>query len=106
METTVNATEAKTHFSKLMKRAAEAGETIIVERSGSPQIVIMGIDEFNRLKSERKHGFKDVSIQRIRCLKRTIHERLTKEGKDLPDIADLINELREERDAETRDGLR
>ena len=106
MERTVNATEAKTHFGKLMRRAVEGGETIIVERSGVPQIVIMPIGEYGRMKSGRKQDAVEVVLQKIRNLKRTIHQRLAEEGRELPDISDLINGLREERDDEITTGLR
>jgi prevent-host-death family protein len=106
MERTVNATEAKTHFGKLMRRAVEGGETIIVERSGVPQMVIMPISEYGRMKSGRKQDGREVVLQRIRNLKRTIRQRLAAEGRELPDISDLITDLREERDGEFTAGLR
>jgi prevent-host-death family protein len=106
MERTVNATEAKTHFGKLIRRAVEGGETIIVERSGVPQIVIMPISEYGRMKSGGKQIGREVVLQRIRNLKRTIHQRFAEEGRELPDISDLITGLREERDDEITAGLR
>lgn len=41
--TTVNIHEAKTHFSRLVARAA-AGETILIARSGVPVATLTGID--------------------------------------------------------------
>ncbi|MGA2404942.1 MAG: type II toxin-antitoxin system Phd/YefM family antitoxin [Syntrophobacteraceae bacterium] len=106
MEKTINATEAKTHFGELMRRAAEDGQTIIVERSGIPQIAIMPIGEFERMRFASKQKGWEITLLRIRNLKRAIHERLAKGGKELPDIPELINGLREERDGEIADGLR
>jgi prevent-host-death family protein len=105
MEKIVNATEAKMHFGKLMRRATEDGEIIIVERSGIPQIVIMSISEFERMRSARRQDGLEITFRRIRSLKRTIHERLAREGKKLPDPSELINELREERNGGITDSL-
>jgi prevent-host-death family protein len=41
--TTVNIHEAKTHFSRLVARAA-AGETIVIARSGVPVATLSGVD--------------------------------------------------------------
>lgn len=106
MEKTVSATEAKTHLGSLMRRAAEQGETIIVERSGIPQIAIVPISEFERMKGGRKDSGEKIALQRIRSLKKNLHERLSQERSKLTDIAELINHLREERDGEIIDGLR
>lgn len=106
MERTVSATEAKTHLGAWMRKAAEEGETIIVERSGVPQIAIVPIGEFERLKGGRKQKGREITLQRIRSLKRILHERLEKQGAELPDIPVLIDCLREERDAEIIDSLR
>ena len=106
MERTVSATEAKTHFGRLIKRAGEDGETLIVERSGVPQIAIVPIGEFERMKGARRQKGHKITLCRIRSLKRTFHERLAKEGSGLPDLDVLLDNQRNERDGEIIDSLR
>jgi prevent-host-death family protein len=50
MKKTVSATEARIHFGELMRVAVEQGETITVERSSTPQAVIMSISEYDQLR--------------------------------------------------------
>ena len=64
MEKTINATEAKTHFGELMKRATEDGQTIIVERSGIPQIAIIPIGEFERMRFASKQKSWEITLLR------------------------------------------
>ncbi|MDP9374162.1 MAG: type II toxin-antitoxin system Phd/YefM family antitoxin [Chloroflexota bacterium] len=45
MERTIRATGARTHFGELMRRIVEERETVIVERGGTPQIVVLSIAE-------------------------------------------------------------
>ena len=49
MDDAVSATEARIHFGELMRRAVENRETIIVERGGQAHVVVMSVDEYERL---------------------------------------------------------
>ena len=106
MEKRVSATEAKIHLGTLIRKAAEQGETVIVERSGIPQVAIVPFDEFRRMKSRRKWEGQEVILRRIRTLKKILHDRLMREGMDLPDIELMIDHATEERDGQITDSLR
>ena len=106
MEKRVSATEAKIHLGSLIRKATEQGETVIVERSGIPRVAIVPFDKFERMKSGRKYEGQEVILRRIRTLKKTLHERLMREGMKLPDIELIIDHAREKRDGQLSDSLR
>lgn len=106
METTVSATEAKTHLGTLIRKATEQGQTVIVERSGIPRVAIVPFDEFERMKGRHKRESQGIILRRIRTLKKILHDRLMKEEMELPDIVVTIDHAREERDDRILDSLR
>ncbi len=106
MEKRVSATEAKIHLGSLIRKAAEQGETVIVERSGIPRVAIVPIDEFRRMKSGRKYEGQEVLLRRIRTFKKILHDRLMREGMKFPDMELIIDQAREERDGQISDSLR
>jgi prevent-host-death family protein len=107
MERKVKATEARVHFGELMKRAVDQGETIIVERAGVPQVVIMPVKEFEKLKARREAKGRPLALQRALQLRAGIQKRRERDGRrgPFPDMSDLLEELRDERDAEIIDGV-
>jgi len=53
MATTISATEARIHFGELMRRVVERGEPVIVERGGKPEVVVLSIAEYERLRTSQ-----------------------------------------------------
>lgn len=49
----VGATEAKTYFGEMIRRAYEQDQDQIVERSGFPVAVIISVNDYIRLRPER-----------------------------------------------------
>jgi prevent-host-death family protein len=98
---TVSATEARIHFGELMRKVREDGATIVVERAGKPEIVILSIIEYK----QRLGGQTAQSDwrERVRRTRELVRQELA--GRPLPDIDDLIDGGREERDAATLEGL-
>jgi prevent-host-death family protein len=47
----VSATEARVRFGELLRRVVEDRETIVVERGGEPQVVVLPIAEYLSLRS-------------------------------------------------------
>jgi prevent-host-death family protein len=96
MTRTVSATEARIHFGDVLRAVHERGETIFVERSGKPQAVVLSIEEYERLRNG-----KDQEDDWWTLAERS-RERFARELGDrpMPDIVQIINESREERDAE------
>lgn len=102
MESTVSATEARVHFGGVLRRVAEQGETIIVERAGKPQVVLISVDEYQRLQAGQ------VKTPTWREKLRRTHDLIRAERGDqeiYPPVDDLIREMREERDAQLVENL-
>jgi prevent-host-death family protein len=55
MEQVVNATEARVRFGEMIRRVLNDQETIIVERFGEPQVVILSLVEYHRLKATEQY---------------------------------------------------
>ena len=55
MEQVVNATEARVRFGEMIRRILNDQETIIVERFGEPQVVILSLVEYHRLKATEQY---------------------------------------------------
>lgn len=97
MESTVSATEARVHFGGVLRRVAEQGETIIVERAGKPQAVLISVAEYQRLQAGQ------VTTPTWREKLRRTHDLVRAERGDQelhPPVDELIREMREERDAQ------
>ncbi len=100
MASTLSATEARVRFGELLRRVVERGETLIVERGGKPQVVVISIAEYQRLVAAG--GGRDALARAARVRER-MRSRL--EDRRLTPAEDIIRESREERD-EDLTGLR
>jgi prevent-host-death family protein len=102
MTKTVSATEARIHFGELLRGVAERGETFLVERSGTPQAVLIAVDEYERLRAgqETKPDW-ERQLDELHDLIRRHHG-----DQPMPDAVELINAGRDERDAELLAALR
>ncbi len=104
MHKTISATEARIHFGELMRRVVEQKEAIIVERSGKPQVAIMPIDEFERLRALRGKESREQALQYMETIAEKVRER--RKTMAVPEPEDLIRQMREERDEELRARMR
>ena len=52
----VSATEARIRFGELMRQAVENHETIVVERGGKSHVVVMSVEEYERLLKRQQQG--------------------------------------------------
>ena len=50
----IRVTEAKAHLSALMARAGYGGERFVIERRGKPLAALVGVEDLERLESERE----------------------------------------------------
>jgi prevent-host-death family protein len=92
----ITATDARVRFGKMLRQVAEEGETVLVERGGQPQVVVMSLGEYDRLSSlEDRQPPWQLLLDEI--LEEVDRERA---GAPLPPAEELIREMREERDAE------
>lgn len=94
MERTVSATEARAHFGELARRVAEQHETAIVERGGKPQLVMLSMAEYERLRKKQQEP-EDwwALVQRARE-----QARVELGDRELLPPEEGIRQMREERD--------
>lgn len=90
MERTVTATEARVRFGALMRRVVEHGDAVIVERDGKPQIAILPVAEYARLKSGQE-GYPNWEDLLDRAHQVIAAERGRRK---LPDAAEVIRDTR------------
>ena len=99
MERVVSATEARVRFGEMIQRVVNNQETIIVERSGEPQIVILSLVQYYRLKAaEQVHVDWRKRVDQARA---EIARDL--KGAELGPPEEIIIRMREERDARLMD---
>jgi len=95
MEQVVSATEARVHFGEIMRRVVETNTPVVVERDGKPQVVVLSVQTYERLRN-------GTQAQDWRVLLKQCHERIRSEldGRSLPPPEETIRQMREERDAQ------
>lgn len=97
---TVAVVEARKKFSDLMARVAYAGERVVVERRGKPMMAWISIEDLHRLEElEQGPGPVRARRQAALALAATSRQRIRAERDEgpLPDSADVLARLREER---------
>jgi prevent-host-death family protein len=94
MKRVISATKARIRFGELMRRVVEEGAPVVVERGGRPQVVILSVAEYERLRAgqEAQTDWKDLVEQARSKIRAELGER------PLPPAEDIIRQLREERD--------
>jgi len=93
MEHVVSATEARIRFGELMRRAVESREPIIVERGGKSHVVVLSVDEYERLLRRRQE---DDWRELVRQARAQVQADL--DGRKLPPPEEILQQLREGRD--------
>ncbi len=101
MRKAVSATEARIRFGELLRRVADRGEAVVVERSGRPAVVVLSLVEYERLRAGagRRAGLE-------KALEVAARIRARRGDVALPDPAGVVREGREERDGEVDAALR
>ncbi len=94
----VSATEARIHFGELMRQVVTRREAIIVERGGKSQVVILAVDEYERLRQAAGYRGWEAALTRAGEVGARIAAR--RGGVALPEAAEVIHEAREERDVD------
>jgi prevent-host-death family protein len=94
METTVTATEARTHFGEMMRRAVDHEETIIIERGGKPEVVLLSLARYQQWQQTQQSGHRWEKLDQIWSQIAT-----ETKGDPLTPPEDMIRQMREERDA-------
>ena len=94
MERRVSATDARIRFGELMRDVVEKQEAVVVERSGEPHVVVISVDEYNRLldAQQDRHDWRELVAASRERVKADLG------GRALTPPEDVLRELREERD--------
>ena len=93
MKHVVSATEARIRFGELMRRAVESREPIIVERGGKSHVVVLSVDEYERLlKRQQQDDWREL-VRRERA-----QVQADLDGRKLPLPEEILQQLREGRD--------
>lgn len=100
MVETMNVVEARKSFSDVMARVAYTGQRVVVERKGRPMMALISIEDLRRLE-ELENGATSIRARRVAALALAAasRDRIRSErnGSPLPDSADALDKLREER---------
>jgi prevent-host-death family protein len=89
----VSATEARIRFGEVMRRAVENREPIIVERGGKSHVVVLSVDEYERLLKSQDQGDWKELVNQARA---RIQTDLA--GRPLPHSEEILREIRKDRD--------
>ena len=94
MRYTMSATEARIHFGELMRRVVEKQESVVVEHSGKPHVVVLSVDKYRRLLAaqEEREDWRELVRQAREQVQADLGER------ELTPPDDVLREMREERD--------
>jgi len=95
MEHSISATEARVHFGQWLRRVKEQNMTLIVEKGGSPEAVLLSMAAYGKLQEAQHVGGSLDVLARARALRETIQAR--RSGRPLPAPEDVIAAMREER---------
>lgn len=100
----ITAVEARERFGELIRDVSEGQETVLIEKDGETQAVVISFVEYVRLKEKTPEpGGQDWRIRLGR-----LQERVAKDldGDTLPPAEEVIRRMREERDEQILGSLR
>jgi prevent-host-death family protein len=98
MEKTISATEARVHFGQWLRRVSEQNVTLLVEKAGKPEAVLLSVEAYERLQAGRQAREGSDALARARAVRESIRDR--RAGVPVTAPEDVIARLREERDDE------
>jgi prevent-host-death family protein len=98
MNKTISATEARVHFGQWLRRVSEQNLTVIVEKAGKPEAVLLSMDAYGRLQGALSAGARPDPLAAARALRERIHAR--RGGQPMSSPEDVIARMREDRQDE------
>ena len=97
---TMNVVAVRQRFSEVMARVAYAGQRVVIERKGRPMMALVSIEDLHRLE-ELEQGSQSTRTRRAAALALATAARARiraeRQGVSVPDSADILERLREER---------
>lgn len=103
MNRVVGATEARVHFGELMRTVVEQNQVVIVERDGKPQVAVLSVAAYERLRAAAQTQDAATALQRALAVGARIGAQ--RDRAPMPDIVELIRTMRKERDDQLSDTL-
>jgi len=94
MRKVVSATEARIRFGELMRQVVESQEPVIVERGGQSHVVVLSVEEYERLLQSQQEP--DDWLDLVRQARAQIEADLG--GRTLPPPEEMLAQIREEHD--------
>lgn len=91
-ETIVSATHARIHFGEVMRTAVEQSSPVVVERSGKPLVVVISVEEYEKLRGRHRQDTTSNALDQLATLRRNGDVTI-----DRKSITDTINTLRGKR---------
>ena len=85
MPKTVSATEMQNRFGSIADWAIESEDEVIVESRGTPKVVLISFEEYQKLRQWREQARRQQVLSRIRALReevRTQNQDITAESAD------------------------
>lgn len=98
MEKTISATEARVHFGQWLRRVAEQNVTLVVEKAGKPEAVLLSMEVYGQLRAAR--GAEEGLDALARAAEVRDRIRARRGGAPVSAPEDVIARLRAERDDE------
>ena len=94
MNRTVSATDARIRLGELMRWVVESQQPVVVERGGAPYVVLLSVDEYERLRAGQQEQ------QDWRSLVRQSRRQIEAErgGRELTSAEEVLRQVRQERD--------
>lgn len=96
MEKIVSATEARVHFGELLRQVADEQQVIVVERGSRPQVVVLSLQEYERLKGQTVDYEWQALLAKANKLRTKIAAR--RGNTPLSPVEEMIRQARETRD--------
>ena len=91
----VSATEARIRFGELMRQVVETHEAVIVERGGKSHVVVISVEEYERLvKGQQQDDWKKLVHGARAQIQADLGDRA------LPRPEEILDQVREGRDAQ------
>jgi len=109
MERHMSATQARVNFGEVLRYVSTEQHVVVVKHAGKPHAAVIGIEdyqgyqEYQRLQQDQQQRILDATLRQAQRARRQTRIELT--GKTLPDIAETIQHMREERDAQIDQAL-
>jgi len=100
----VTEAEARKRLDELIRDVRDGQETVMIEKDGQTQAVVISLDEYIRLRSKSQDPGEQDWKRRIDWVRERVAQEL--KGRSLPPAEEVIRRMREERDEQILDHLR